>query len=166
MKNNAEALKILEETLSKYKKNRTLVPEADLKGKYKIPFERLKDQLKADLEKFLADTLKDIVVFSDDSGDFIREVQTLYDREVARQISEAAYLHCSIAEVEGIAVAFRRSVIELYRRYWLDHIGLLAEPECFSAVHPHKPLWFDRIYGRILKENGWVSIRTEAMHGA
>ena len=53
MDKSAELLKKAAVTLEKYKKNKTLVSPEDLAGKYRVPFENLKNQLKKELQEFL-----------------------------------------------------------------------------------------------------------------
>ena len=53
MEKAAEALKKLTITLEKYRKNKTMVSPADLAGKYKAPFEKLKKQLNDEVAEYM-----------------------------------------------------------------------------------------------------------------
>lgn len=150
MRNDAEALQTLRLTLEKYKKNLTLVPKSDLEGRYKAPFEKLKEQIKSELQEYLRQSVfYDIQIAADDAEAEAQKINEMYkDMNLAKRIGTAAYKNCDIDEIIGIACELREAVLRLYGKYLDKHTCLYAQAACFDAEAPQTPLIYNDVLNK------------------
>ena len=164
MEKSSDALQRLAGTLEKYKKNKTLVSPEDLKGKYKVPFEKLKAQLRDELTAYLiAYSLEGLVLVQDDQGRleaFAASVNRIYSESgMAKRIGRAAFGEFDIEKVKALAEELR---IRIYKEAWVPyfqrHTCLYTTEACLAEDNPQTP----RIYNSLVdkfwdKENsGWI----------
>lgn len=152
MDNAAEIEKKLAITLEKYRKNKTLVPAADLAGKYKVPFEKLKAQLKEELETYLACySLQGLMVIQDKEG-YLKEFKEnvnriLSDPDIGKRAGKAAFKEFDIQQIKQIAEELRERIYnEAWVPYFQKHTGLYVTTECFNLINPLSP----RIYNYLV----------------
>lgn len=152
MGNIADALAALKSTLEKYRKNKTLVPPDQLAGKYKVPFEKLKAQLKEEAGEYLkAYSLDGLLVKNDDSEHyrlFSEAVHQIFsDETIMKQAGTALYRDFSLEEFKQVAEQLRRKVYyEAWLPYFCCYTCLYATPECFADDNPQTP----RIYNSLV----------------
>ena len=136
----AEIEKSLAETLEKYRKNKTLVPAADLAGRYKVPFEKLKAQLKDELQTYLTlYALHGLVGRKDDEG-HLKEFEDTVNRifsesDIGKRAGRAAFNEFDLQQIKQIAEELR---IRIYNEAWVPyfhkHTGLYVTAECFNLI--------------------------------
>lgn len=122
MDKSMEALKTLNLTLEKYKKNKTQVSEEDLMGRYRIPFERLKNSLWDILSEYVVQVVfKEIKIIPADKEMFIRKFTKLY-REYGypERFTAAAYERYNLQEIQSIASELKQNVLDLSKQYWQE----------------------------------------------
>lgn len=158
MDNNLEALKALELTLSKYRKNKTMVPKSELETRYKTPFDNLKMQLKSDLQKYIAATVFDgIKVLPEYIDDLETKLDLLYDElHIATQLGTAAFIHMEINEIKDIACTLKMAIKRLYDDYVYKHICLCATAACFAQEAPEAPRIYNPIANKFWNGKTWV----------
>ena len=116
MATTKKAERILEKaaiTLEKYRKNKTLVPPEELAGKYKKPFEKLKQQLKKELEEYLRLFILDGLRFrNDDEGkQLIDEINRAFkEGQIGKRMGRAAFREFDLEKIKQIAQEHRRKV--------------------------------------------------------
>jgi hypothetical protein len=151
MQNSTEALKTLGITLEKYRKNKTLVPPEDLKGKYKISFQLLKSQLRIELIDFIREySLGDLVIRRDDKEKLdvlIRKINEIYkDGKYNARFKRAAFQQFDLQEITRIAEEFRiRIFSEAWIPYFQEFICLFVTKDCVGD-NPQNP----RIYNSLV----------------
>lgn len=74
-----EALKKAALTLEKYRKNKTLVAPEDLKGKYKVPFQKLKHQLAEELGEYLRQYCLAGFIIQKETDPVVGKIQKSFD---------------------------------------------------------------------------------------
>lgn len=163
MKKSTELLKRVAATLEKYKKNKTLVSPEDLAGKYKVPFENLKSQLKKELQEFLKTYSLEQLELRD--GDELKEFVSAAERifkttDLGRQAGQAAFKEFDIEKVKQCAEALRiRIHNEAGLPYFQKFTCLYAIPECFVPENPQTPRIYnslvDKFWDEDIKE--WIS---------
>lgn len=154
MENNAEALKNLSLTLDRYKKNKTLVPKSELEGRYKVSFEKLKEQLRTDLQTYIADTVFfDIKADKKDADVLAQEINGIYDRMcIGSRIGKAAYTDFDIESIKRIARELREAVLRAYDNYLGKHTCIYAKAACLDAGTHEQPLIYNDIMDKFWNE--------------
>jgi hypothetical protein len=151
MQKTAEALKTLEITLEKYKKNKTLVSPEDLKGKYRAPFRKLKLQLSEALIAFIKEfSFGDLVIRRDDKEKFdalIRKVEEIYKGgKYNARFQRAAFQEYDLQKIIRIAEELRIRIFqEAWIPYFQEYICLFVTKDCVGD-HPRTP----RIYNSLV----------------
>lgn len=152
MEKAAEILKKAAITLEKYKKNKTLVSPEDLAGKYKVPFEKLKAQLKQELTAYLAaHTLGELVFVQDNKGyleEFIKANDRIFkESNTGKLVGKAAFKEYDLEKVKQLAEALRIRVYnEAWVPYFTKHICLYLTDGCLAEENPQTP----RIYNSLV----------------
>lgn len=98
-------------------------------GKYKKPFERLKQQLKEELEEYLRlFILEDLKIIDNDEGQkLIAEINQAWQQaEAGRRIGRAAFREFDLGQIQKIAQEHRQKVQEIYEAYFDRHTCLYA----------------------------------------
>lgn len=160
-----KAVKALEKatvTLEKYRKNKTLVPPEELAGKYKKSFEKLKQQLKEELEEYLRLFVLDgLRVRNDDEGQqVIAEInQAFKEAQIGRQVGRAAFREFDLEKIKRIAEEHRRKVEGIYKAYFDRHTCLYAAGPSWDPDNPQPPLIYNDIVDKFYDEaaGGWTS---------
>lgn len=147
-----ELLQKVETSLAKYRKNKTLVSPEDLAGKYKVPFEKLREQLRDELADYVrAYALKDLVLVRDEHFEAFSEAvsQIWKESNMGKQIGEAAFKDMSLEKIQDLAFVFRTSVMSLaYFPYFNKHTCLRATAECLTEEGNAVP----KIYNTLMDE--------------
>lgn len=157
-----KTLEKLAATLERYRKNKTLVPPEELAGKYKKPFEKLKQQLKEELEEYLRLFVLDgLQVRNDDEGQqVIAEInQAFKEAQVGRQIGRAAFREFDLEKVKQIAREHRQRVMGIYKAYFDRHTCLYAAGPSWDPDNPQPPLIYNDIVDKFYDEaaDGWIT---------
>lgn len=162
MENIDEALKTLGLTLEKYRKNKTMVSPADLEGKYKVSFQKLKQQLKAELEAYLkAFCLEDIVIRADDGEEIIKAINKAFkDNEIGRRVGRAAFKNFDLIEVVEIAKEHKDRLWQIYAPYFHKHDCLYVARGCFQEDNPQTPLIYNDLVDKFYNEDKqeWIEM--------
>lgn len=166
MEKAAEILEKVAISLDKYKKNKTLVSPADLAGKYKLPFQKLKQQLKEELEAYLtAHSLEDLKVRQDKNLDeFSQAVDKVYkDSGISIKVGKAAFRDFDLERVKQLAEQLRAKVYEeAWKPYMQKYICLYATAECFSPENPQTPRIYNSLVDKFYHEESgeWIADNT------
>ena len=160
-----KAVKALEKaavTLEKYRKNKTLVPPEELAGKYKKPFEKLKQQLKEELEEYLRLFILDgLRIRDDDEGQrLIGEInQAFKEAQIGKQVGRAAFREFDLEKIKRIAQEHRQKVEGIYKAYFDRHTCLYAAGPSWDPDNPQPPLIYNDIVDKFYDEaaGGWIS---------
>lgn len=157
-----KALEKAAATLEKYRKNKTLVPPEELAGKYKKSFEKLKQQLKEELEEYLRLFVLDgLQVRNDDEGQqVIAEInQAFKEAQIGRQVGRAAFREFDLEKIKRIAEEHRRKVGGIYKAYFDRHTCLYAAGPSWDPDNPQPPLIYNDIVDKFYDEaaGGWIS---------
>ena len=131
-------------------------------GKYKKPFEKLKQQLKEELEEYLRlFVLEDLKVIDDDEGrQIIAEINQAWQQaEVGRQIGRAAFREFDLEKIQRIAQEHRQRVHGIYKAYFDRHTCLYAAGPSWDPDNPQPPLVYNDIVDKFYDEaaGGWIS---------
>lgn len=164
MEKAEEIEKNLAITLEKYRKNKTLVPAADLAGKYKGPFEKLKAQLKEELETYLTFyALQGLIGRRDDEGYFAEFEETVNrifkESDIGKRAGQAAFNEYDLDKVKQLAGELKTRIYdEAWVPYFNKHICLYMTPECFNAENPQTPKIYNRLVDKFWSEEagGWI----------
>jgi len=162
MEKTTEAFEKLAATLEVYRKNKTLVPPEELAGRYRKSFERLKQQLKGELEEYLRiSVLGGLRVIDNDEG---RRVADRINRAwkesgAGRVVSRAAFWEFDLWKIKRTAQEHRRKAEEIYREYLDRHTCLYAAGPSWDPDSPQPPLIYNDIVDKFYDEaaGGWIS---------
>lgn len=165
MENKSETFAKFAATLEKYRKNKTMVPPDQLAGKYKAPFEKLKAQLKAELEAYLKEhSLEGLQVKADDKEHFepfAEAVKQIFsDAGMIRQIGKAAYEEYDLNKVKQLSEQLRSRVYtEAYAPYLQNYTCLYATEACFNEDNPQSPRIYNSLVDKFWDERTgkWIS---------
>lgn len=161
MERAQEALKALESTLEKYRKNKTNVSPEDLAGKYRVSFQKLKEKLKAETESYLAAyCFSGFRIRQDDSGDLLAAInRSIQESQVAKRACRAVFRNFSLQEVQEIAAEQRQRIAELYAGYFGRHICLYAAGPCWDMENPQNPLIYNDLVDKFWDDGAgeWIS---------
>lgn len=162
MDNIEKALEKAAKTLEKYRKNKTLVPPEELAGKYKKPFEKLKQQLKEELEEYLKlFILDELQIWDNEEGQqFIDEInQAFKERQVGKRVGRAAFREFDLEKIKQIAQEHRQRIEKIYKAYFDCHTCLYAAGPSWDPDNPQPPLIYNDIVDKFYDEaaGGWIS---------
>lgn len=116
MKKPDEALKQAELTLEKYRKNKTQIPPEDLAGKYRVAFQKLKDELASDLKEYVKAYCFIGIKVNDASDPIVVRIQRSFDdNQIGKRIGHAAFINFDIEEVKEIAREQYRENLRIYK---------------------------------------------------
>ena len=126
MQSAEEALNTAAVTLEKYRKNKTMVSPEDLAGKYKVPFDKLQQKLRAELSEYLqAYCLRGIKIRPNDSAELVEAINRSYrENGVGKAVYKAAFEEFDIAAVQRIAQEHRKRILALWNPYFQKHTCL------------------------------------------
>lgn len=161
MERAQEILKALESTMKKYHVNKTKVPAADLEGKYRISFQKLKGRLKAEAEAYLeAYCLSGFLALKSDSGELVAAIErSIRENQIPKRAGRAVFKDFSLQELQEIAREQRERNQGLYRTYFNRHICLYAAGPSWDQDDPQTPLIYNDIVDKFYDEaaGGWIS---------
>lgn len=154
MKNADEALKTAELTLEKYKKNKTLVPEADLKGKYKIPFQKLKHQLADELSEYLKAYCLSGLLVKEPKDKLVEKInQSFIQNDIGKRVGCAAFKNFDIEEIKSVAEEWKNTVHGIWMEYFNEHICLYTYGQCYAEDNPSTPLIYNDLVDKFWDED-------------
>jgi len=152
-------------SLEKYKKNKTLVSPEDLKGKYKVPFEKLVSQMKDELSDYLKEYSLEGLKLADDIETFAADVNRIYETsDYGRRVGKAIFKEFDLEQVKQIAEELRRRVYEeAWVPYFHRHTCLYATEACLAPDNPQTPRIYNSLVDKFWDEGGggWISGKTE-----
>ena len=134
MATEQEIRKNLETTLSKYRTNKEKVSPEDLAGRYKIAFDKLKDQLKGLTSDYLMQiTMADFRILQSDSDGVIQGFQNCIDNfGTGKKAGRAIFKNYSIQELERIGAELKAELEKIYKPYFDKHTCLYITEPCFA----------------------------------
>lgn len=140
-----KALKALESTLEKYRKNKTNVSPEDLAGKYRVSFQKLKEKLKAETEDYLmAYCFSGFCFQRGDSGDLLEAInRSIQEDQIEKRAGRAVFQNCSLQEIQEIAAEQRQIVEALYAEYFDRHTCLHTVGPYWDMENPQSPLIYN-----------------------
>lgn len=166
MEKSTELLKKVAGTLEKYKKNKTLVSPEDLAGKYKVPFQKLTEQLKKELSDYLKTySLEDLELAEGEAlQEFIKTAEQIFETtDIGKQAGHAAFEEFDIEKVKQCAEALR---IQIYNEAWIPYFDkfccLYVTEECMVPDNPQTPQIYNSLVDKFWDENIKEWIRNEA----
>lgn len=161
MENAREALKTLGFTLDKYRLNKTKVPKAELEGRYKVPFQKLKERLKGEAEAYLkAYALSGIKVSREDGGWFLDAANKGFvEGKVGERAGRALFTDFSLQGFQAVADGWRQQIQELYAEYLSRHGCLYVAEGCFGLDNPQTPLIYNDIVDKFYDDaaDRWIN---------
>lgn len=168
MEKTTKTLEKIALLLEKYKKNKTLVSPEDLEGRYKVPFQKLKAELKEELEEYLKDyTLEQLELntnFQEYLDKFADDVNQIFaDAGIGKRIGRAVFKDFDLEQVRQLAEELR---IKVYNEAWVPffqkHICLYATKECLAEENPQKPRIYNSLVDKFWDEETreWIKDET------
>ena len=158
-----EAEKILERlaaTENKYKNNVTNVPLSDLNGKYKKAFDKLKQQMKDEInEYFFAFCFNGINIKKDDGEKVIEKINAAFQEgNFGQRVYSAAFHNYDVSEIKQLAEAYKERIQKIYDEYFDKHTCLYVTEECFSEENMQNPMIYNDLIDKFYdeKNNTWV----------
>lgn len=125
------ALKNLDHLLKKLKVNKSKIPEAEQRGKYKKAFERLKESINMEHQNAFWDIVLSGMPLGNESEveECKKKLVGLYDEAVnnglKKQIADALFEQCDINLYLLIAMRFQILIEDqIYKDIWLSHTQL------------------------------------------
>lgn len=168
MEKSSDALQKFAGTFEKYKKNKTLVSPEDLKGKYRVPFEKLKAQLREELTAYLkAYSMEGLVLVQDDLGyleSFLAAVNRIYSESgMGKRIGQAAFKDIDIEKVKQLAGELRNRIYkEAWWPYFQKHTCLYTTEECLAEDNPQTPRIYNSLVDKFWDQKNRVWTMDEA----
>ena len=159
MEKSTELLKKAAATLEKYKKNKTLVSPEDLAGKYKVPFQKLKAQLKKELSEYLKTYSLEGLAIRDDNSvafkEFTAAVERIFsDRNIGRQVGKAVFKEFDIEKVKQCAEALK---VRVHNEAWIPYFDkfccLYVTEECLVPENPQTPQIYNSLVDKFWDED-------------
>ena len=130
----------LENTLAKYKINREKVPLAELEGRYKKSYDKLKEELKQLTNDYLLEISVKGFKIGDDADELIEQMQKrIHDSEIGKRAGTAIFKNYSLSELEAIGAEVKQMLTELYNPYFDRHCCLYIRPENLDPENPKTP---------------------------
>lgn len=152
-------LKKLNQDIATLRKNRENVPLELLKTKYKKPYAKLKEEIRAQFEIYM----KHIIVLGilktgpDPTGakarSMVDQIQKIIDEEKAaghqKEVTRAVFEEFNLTKAENLACGYYtdRVKYEIYAPYWLEHIHQEPDGKVTSDLlpgmtwHPEAGVW-------------------------
>lgn len=159
----------VEKTLEKYRKNKTLVAPEDLEGKYKVPFEKLKQQLKTELEEYLYAFFhfEQLTIRQDDKGKrFIEQInQTINGSDYGKRVGWAVFKEFDLEQAERITEAEGHRIFEgIYTEYFNKYTCARAPAECWDIENPKTPRIYNDLVDKYYDEatGRWITDEAES----
>lgn len=126
MQKSSETLKTLESLMIKYETNKTKVPEADLKGKYAVAFQNLKDDLKKALEEYakarVVEALPEANAQIDVANELAREITIDYKKfGLDKKISRLAFKEFDLQGIINVTEEAQERIKALWNKFYLQH---------------------------------------------
>lgn len=115
---HTDAYIALRRLLERLKKNEANVSRADLEGRYRKSYQKLKGDIKAEAEKILEDWLIDGLLISDDESGraTLSRIQGfLAEEDAGRELGRILFSECSIEKFMEAVSELRREVQGLVR---------------------------------------------------
>lgn len=166
MEQSSELLKRATATLERYKKNKTLVSPADLAGKYRVSFQKLKAQLASELSDYLKAYSLERLQLADDGyfEEFANAVNRIFkDTDMGCRVGKAAFKECDMEQIKQLAEELRISVYrEAWVPYFQKHICLYGSADCFFGKNPHIPRYYNHLVDKFFDETTGRWITDEA----
>lgn len=152
-------LKKLEQDIATLRKNRENVPLELLKTKYKKPYAKLKEEIRAQFEIYMKElSLLGILKIGPDmtpeeQKEMEAGIQKIIDEETAaghlRECTKAVFEEFNLAKAENLACGYYtdRVKYEAYAPYWLEHIHQEPDGKVTSDLlpgmtwHPEAGVW-------------------------
>lgn len=161
MEEARKALEILEPTLRRYRENKTKVPKADLDGKYRDAFQKLKGRLKEETEDYLrAVLLSGFQVLKSDGDGLVDAIErSIAENQIPRRAGRAVFRNFSLQELQEIAWEQRQRIQELYDAYFRRHICLYVTESSLAPDSPQPPLIYNDIVDKFWDDGAgeWTS---------
>lgn len=132
-------------------------------GKYKKPFEKLKQQLKEELEEYLwLFVLDGLQVHNDSEGQqVVAEInQAFKEAQIGRRVGRAAFREFDLENIKRIAEEHRQRVMGIYKAYFDRHTCLYAAGPSWDPDNPQPPLIYNDIVDKFYDDGtagGWIS---------
>lgn len=144
-------------SLEKYRKNKTLVSPEDLEGKYKVPFDKLREQLRDELADYVrACALKDLVLVRDEHFEAFSEAvsQIWSEGNFGKRIGTSAFKDMDLEKIKLVADDFRSKVKQgAWIPYFNKHTCLRATAECFDENSSTVPKIYNTLVDKFWNEN-------------
>lgn len=152
-------LKKLEQDIATLRKNRENVPLELLKTKYKKPYAKLKEEIRAQFEIYMKElSLLGILKIGPDmtpeeQKEMEAGIQKIIDEETAaghlRECTKAVFYEFNLRKAENLACGYYadRVKYEIYAPYWLEHIHQEPDGKVTSDLlpgmtwHPEAGVW-------------------------
>lgn len=153
METEQELKKTLENTLSKYRANKEKVSPEDLAGRYKIAFDKLKEQLRKLTEDYLMQiALSDFKVLEKDGDEVIKEFQRCIDEYGAgKKAGKAIFKNYSIQELEQIGTELWEKLNQIWTPYFHKHTCLYITVPCLQDP-PETPAVYNDLVDKFWNE--------------
>lgn len=167
MKSSKECLKIATATFEKYKKNKTLVSPEDLKGKYKVPFQKLRRQLADELSEYLLSySLEGLTLIQEGRrfDKFVSAVNQIYEEsDMARRVGRAVFKELDMLKAEHLAEELKSRIYkEAWIPYFDSHVCLYTTKGCFQQDNPQAPRIYNSLVDKFWDEESGEWITDEA----
>ena len=148
-----EALKKAALTLEKYRKNKTLVAPEDLKGKYEVPFQKLKHQLAEELVEYLRQYCLAGFIIQKETDPVIEKIQKSFDdNQIGKRVGQAAFRRFDLEEIKKIAADWRREVERIWTEYFNEHVCLYTWGQCYAEESTATPLIYNDLVDKFWDE--------------
>lgn len=130
-------------------------------GKYKKPFEKLKQQLKEELEEYLRLFVLDGLQIRNDSEgqQVVTDInQAFKEAQIGRRVGRAAFREFDLEKIKQIAEEHRQRVAGIYKAYFDRHTCLYAAGPSWNPDNPQPPLIYNDIVDKFYDEaaGGWI----------
>lgn len=141
-------LKKLEQDIATLRKNRENVPLELLKTKYKKPYAKLKEEIRAQFEIYMKElSLLGILKIGPDmtpeeQKEMEAGIQKIIDEETAaghlRECTKAVFYEFNLRKAENLACGYftERIKYEVYAPYWLKHVSKDPEGRYITDLLP------------------------------
>ena len=123
MEKTEESLEKLRKTLDRYRKNKTLVAPEDLKGRYRIPFQNLQQQLKMELKEYVIGyCYGGLKFFQSDGQHLLQQIRDEIKRSgIEKEISVAAFREYDLQRIQQITEKHKQQVRKIWMAYFQNH---------------------------------------------
>lgn len=131
-------------------------------GKYKKPFEKLKQQLKEELEEYLRLFALDGLQFRDDDEgrQLVDEINRAFrEGQIGKRVGRAAFREFDLEKIKQIAQEHRQKVEGIYKAYFDRHTCLYAAGPSWDPDNPQPPLIYNDLVDKFWSEETgeWIT---------